>query len=211
MPLSHMNQRWATDLVQMLRSTKVNIWILTFIECCSRYVCAFPIPDATAHTIARFFLEKICFTYSFPKELLSDLGANLVGEVMTEVCKLLKVKRVMTSSFHPQSNGALERFHKTLASNLALYVNDLHNDWDDYINAVCYAYNTAVNLDSTGYSPFYLTFGREPFSPLDTVLPTVTDLTDNEMLSDYIVKLTKAREVAASNLLLAQGKMKKTI
>jgi hypothetical protein len=174
-----------------------------------RYVCAYPIPDATAHTIARYFLEKICFTFLFPKELLSGLGANLVGEVMTEVCKLLKVKRVMTSSFHPQCYGALERCHRTLAENLALYVNDLHNDWDDYVGAVCYAYNTAVNLDSTGYSPFFLMFGREPFSPLDTVLPTVTDLNDHEMLSYYIVKLTKAREVASSNMLLAQDKMKK--
>jgi hypothetical protein len=209
MPLSHMNQRWAIDLVKMPRSTKGNNWILTFMECCSRYLCAFPIPDGTAHTIARYFLEKICFTFSFPTILLSDLGANLVGEVMTEVCKLLKVKRVMTSSFHPQSNGGLERAHKTLSENLAQYVNDLHNDWDDYISAVCYAYNTAVNLDSTGYSPFFLMFGREPISPLDTVLPTVTDLTENEMLSEYIQKLTKAREIAASNLLLAQDKMKK--
>jgi hypothetical protein len=128
---------------------------------------------------------------------------------MTEVCKLLKVKRVMTSSFHPQCNGGLERCHRTLAENLALYVNDLHNDWDDYIGAVCYAYNTAVNLDSTGYSPFFLMFGREPFSPLDTVLPMDMDLNDNDMLSDYIVKLIKAREVASSNMLLAQDKMKK--
>jgi hypothetical protein len=71
------------------------------------------------------------------------------------------------------------------------------------------AHNTAVNLDSTGYSPFFLMFGREPLSPLDTILPTVTDLTNHEMLSDYLVKLHKAREVASSNMLLAQEKMKK--
>jgi hypothetical protein len=115
----------------------------------------------------------------------------------------------MTSSFHPQGNGALERAHRTLAENLTQYVNDCHNDWDDYIGAVCYAYNTAVNLDSTGCSPFFLMFGREPLSPLDTVLPAVTDLTDHQMLSEYILKLHKAREVASSNMLLAQDKMKK--
>jgi transposase InsO family protein len=114
--------------------------------------------------------------------LLSDLGQNFVGEVMTEAYKLLKVKRVMTSSFHPQANGLIERFHHTLSQNLALYVNDRHDDWDDYLSAVCYAYNTAVNLDSTCYSPFFLMFGREPFSPLDTVLPNVSDLTDYENL-----------------------------
>jgi hypothetical protein len=52
-------------------------------------------------------------------------------------------------------------------------------------------------------------FGREPLSPLDTVLPEVTDLTEHQMLSDYILKLHKAREVASSNMLLAQEKMKK--
>jgi hypothetical protein len=148
LPLAYINQRWAMDLVKFPESHRGNIYALTFIEYCSRYACAFPIREAVASNIANIFLNEIIFRFGFCKELLSDRGANLAGEVMKEVCKILKINRLLTSSLHPQTDGLLEKFHSTLASNITFYVNDKHKDWDLYLPAVCYAYNTAICLDS---------------------------------------------------------------
>jgi transposase InsO family protein len=116
--LAYINQRWALDLVKFPESHKGNLYALTFIEYCSRYACAFPIREATAHNIANIFLNEILFKFGFCRELLSDRGSNLAGEVMKEVCKILKINRLLTSSQHPQSDGLLEKFHSTLATNI---------------------------------------------------------------------------------------------
>jgi transposase InsO family protein len=207
MPLAKINQRWAVDLVKMSRSYKGNEWILTFTEYCTRYVAAFPIKDAKSSTIAKVFVDNICFKFGLPREMVSDLGANLVSGIMSEVCRLLKVKRLTSSPYHPQFNGVLERWHATLATTLSMYVNDRHDDWDEYIAAACFAYNSSVCLESTSYSPFFLMFGREPVMPLDTVLP-VNDATEDDTLETFLHRLITCREVASSYLLEKQQKMK---
>jgi hypothetical protein len=208
LPLAYINQRWSIDLVKMPRSISGNEWALTFTEHCSRYICAFAIPDAHASTIAQILFERICLVFGFPRQLLSDLGQNLIGKVMTEVCKLLNIHRLYTSPYRPQCNGLQERSHSTLATNLTFYIKEKHNDWDKYLAAICYAYNTTIALDSTGYSPFFLMFGREPLSPLDTILPEFKVSQSDLFLNEYISKLIKAREVATANLQKAQTKMK---
>jgi transposase InsO family protein len=113
---------------------------------------------------------------------------------MTETCKLLKVNHVFTSPYHPASDGLVERFHGTLKDNLSMYLNERLSDWEVYLPAVCFAYNSTVALDSTGFSPFYLMYGREPLSPLDSVLPEykLQPLDVNE----HLEKLRTARSAA---------------
>ena len=148
-----------------------NKYILTLTEYFSRYVEAFPLQNTQAVTIARILVHEICFRYSPPPKLLSDLGSNFISEIVKETCSLLGILRIYTSPYHPQTDGLLEKFHSTLAKNLSMYVTREHTEWDLYVKGVCYGYNTSICIDSTQYSPFYLMFGREPYSPLDTILP----------------------------------------
>jgi hypothetical protein len=67
------------DLVGMHRSDEGYTWILTFTEYCTRYVCAYPLKEADAQSIARIFLDRICFVHGFPEVVLSDKGQNLAG------------------------------------------------------------------------------------------------------------------------------------
>ena len=57
-----------------------------------------------------------------PECLLSDRGMNFLSELVTEVCRLLQIKKVNTSGYHPQTDGLVERFHQTLMSMLSKYV-----------------------------------------------------------------------------------------
>ena len=120
--------------------------------------------------------------------------------------KLLNIERIYTSPYHPQTDGLLEKFHSTLGKNLSMYVTRDHQNWDLYTRAACYGYNTSVCIDSTQYSPFYLMFGREPFSPLDTVLPTITNLP--RTVREYALQIAHARKTAKQNILISQDRIK---
>ena len=195
------------DLVNMVRTPRGNKYILTLTEYNTRFVEAFAIPNMQASTIARILVDEICFRYSAPKVLLSDLGANLISNIVSETCKLFKIDRVHTTPYHPQTNALLEKFNETLCKNLAMYVQADHTDWDLYLKGICYAYNTSVCTESVQYTPFFLMFGRTPIHPIDTVILPNT-VPQVETVQETVIKLQKAREVARQNVLEKQQKIK---
>ena len=90
--------------------------------------------------------------------LLSDRGPQFASEFWTEFFGLLKTDIRLTSSYHPQSNGGVEKFNKTLLEALRSCVNARYSDWDEYLPHIEFAFNSAPNA-STGVSPFKLTLG----------------------------------------------------
>jgi hypothetical protein len=117
---------------------------------------------------------------------------------MKETCKLLGVKRFVTSKYRPQIDGLIERFHSRFKTNIAIYLNDRHNDWGEFLHSVV--------LDSTGFSPFYLMFGQEVNTLIDIVLPQFP-LKQPES-QERLAKLRKAREISRLNLEEMQKRMK---
>ncbi|UYV73272.1 K02A2.6-like [Cordylochernes scorpioides] len=85
---------------------------------------------------------------------------------MKEVMKMCKVKHCFTSSYHPQTNGLTERLNRTLINMISTYVNTVQKNWDEILPFITHVYNTTIQ-ETTGYSPFFLLFGREPMSLLD--------------------------------------------
>ena len=83
---------------------------------------------------------------------------------MTEVYKLLGIKKLNTSAYHPQTDGLTEKFNQTLAKILSKYINFSQNDWDFYIPYALFAYRTSVHA-STHMTPFFMLYGREARLP----------------------------------------------
>lgn len=206
LPAVMANERWAMDIVTLPLTPRGNRYVLTFTEYNSRFVEAFPMKDTCAETIARTFVNEICFRYGAPQQLLSDLGANLVSEVMRETCELLKVERIMTAPYRPQTDGLLEKYHSTMCKNLSMYVNDRHDDWDVLLKGVCYSYNTSVCTESTQYTPYYLMYGRQPSEPIDTIV--IPNKTFRKEVGETIAQLQIARSVAKENVTERQKLMK---
>ena len=77
--------------------------------------------------------------------------------------------RAFTTAYHPQTDGLTERFNKTLAEMISMYVSSDNKDWDQILPYVLFAYRTSVH-QSTLEKPFYLQFGRDPKLPLDVTL-----------------------------------------
>ena len=78
----------------------------------------------------------------------------------SETCKILGIRKVHTSSYHPQSNSSVERLHRSLHTGLAHYVDATHTNWDLLIPFFLMAYRATPNT-TTGYSPFFLLHGTE--------------------------------------------------
>lgn len=77
-----------------------------------------------------------------------------------EMCKVLHIKKTRTTPYHPQSDGMVECFNKTLVTMLSAYMNDHHSDWDEHLPYVMMAYITSLH-ETTGFTPNQLMLGRE--------------------------------------------------
>ena len=122
----------------------------------------------------------------------------------------MSIKKLNTTVFHQQTHGLVERFNKTLVEMLSMYAETSQRDWDVYLDAVLFAYNTS-ELSSTKYSPFFLMYGREARLPVDCNFfgaPKET-ITVEEFCKELECKLQIARKEARKNSQEAQVISKK--
>ena len=191
--------------------SKGSRYIVVLSDYLTRWVEAFPVPSVEATVIARLLVNEIISRHMAPRVLLSDRGTNFLSKVVAEVCKIFQIQKVNTSSYHPQTDGLVERFNSTLCQSLSMYVSKNQQDWDEFIPLVLFAHRTSV-LDAIGDSPFYVLYGREPRLPIDVkYLPPAADDLSTSVL-DYrkriVEKVELAQNLARENLQRAQQKMK---
>ncbi|KAL5510632.1 hypothetical protein EMCRGX_G006204 [Ephydatia muelleri] len=125
------------------------------------------IPNQEAVTVAVKLVDEMFCRFSPPEQVHSDQGRQFESELLKQICNLLQIKKTHT---RPQGNGMVERFNRTLQDMLAIAVGKHPADWEVYIRKLCFAYNTSVH-SSTGYSPFFLMFGRQATIPIDLMFP----------------------------------------
>jgi hypothetical protein len=134
-------------------------YILTCQDNLSKYFVAVPLQSQTAEEVTDVFVKHIILIYGIPTEVLTDQGSNFMSEVFKRICKLLKIETVHTTAYHPESNGALERTHKTLTSYLRCFCDSKTNNWDEWLPFACFTYNTTPH-SVTKYTPYKVLFGR---------------------------------------------------
>ena len=104
-----------------------------------------------------------------PKRIQSDQGREFVNSVNQHLFQLTGVQHIISTAYHPQTNGLDERFNQTLQRGLLKMVNDNQNEWDKFLDSVLFAYRTSKQA-STKFSPFFLLYGREPRLPVDLII-----------------------------------------
>ena len=140
-----------------------NKYILTFQDDLSKYVVAVPIEKQDAETVARAFVEKIVLQYGTPQILQTDQGANFKSKVFRCTCNFVKIKKIQSTAFHPESQRGIERSHRVMAEYLRHYVSEDQTDWDSWVPFATYVYYTTQH-SATNFTPFELLFGR-PSTP----------------------------------------------
>jgi len=86
-----------------------NVLIVT--DTFTRYSFAFPGRDQKATTVAKLLKEQIFDKFGPPDRILSDQGRNFTSSVIRNLCSLYGIKKIRTSAYNPQRNGACERFN----------------------------------------------------------------------------------------------------
>ena len=146
-----------------------NMYIATFIDMYSAYPECFAIPNRKGQTMANLIMEEIFPRYGAPLQLLTDNGPENVNSVMKRTLDNLNIHHVTTSFYRPQSNGKVERLHRTMNDILAKSIGDNSQSWDLHLNQMLAAIRFSVNR-TTGFSPFYMLYSRDVVLPLDNLL-----------------------------------------
>ena len=117
-------------------------------------------------TVARLLVHEFICRFGVPENLHTDQGRNFEAEIIKEICKLLDIKKIRTSPYHPQSDGMIERFNRTLLNMLSTAVEKNCNDWDMQLPMLLLAYRTSMQ-ETTGVTPFSVMFSRSARLPID--------------------------------------------
>ena len=158
-PIGQPWQMIAVDILQVPMSTNNNRYLLVIQDYFTKWADAIPLPDQTASRITTELI-KFFSTYGPPQILHSDQGRNFESAVFTQVLHAFGVQKSRTTPYHPQGDGMVERFNRTLLKLLRTYV-ESQSDWETYLPYVLYAYRTSQHT-TTGVSPFLLLYGRHP-------------------------------------------------
>jgi hypothetical protein len=135
-----------------------NKYLLMFVDHFTRFCEA--IPTQGAEVTGGEFVIRIITQFGVPKKLLTDRGAAFMSVLMKEVCKLLQIQKLQTSSYNAQANGICERMHKLLIDMILPFVNKDAKNWDKYVPYAVTAYKATTHC-SVKYSPYYLVYGRD--------------------------------------------------
>ncbi|CAF4559739.1 unnamed protein product, partial [Rotaria socialis] len=184
-----------------------NQYVLCLTDYFTRWVVAVAVPDCSAKTTAEALFNAFICKYGVPAVIRSDQGTHFHNQLMNAMSKLIGYDHTYSTTYHPQSNGMIERFNATFVPQIAKLQDKEHNNWDEFVSPVVFAYNTGTH-SITQYSPFQLLYGREPRLPTDGRLSSFTF----RKPSDYYEQLKKSMKLihgyARDNIIQKQQQYK---
>ena len=107
------------DLVGPMPMCQDYQYLLMVVDHFSRWPTTVPIKDILASTVAKTILKEWVSTFGTPEFIMTDRGAQFQSSLFQEFSNLLGVKHIKMTAYHPQTNGLVERFHRSLKTSLA--------------------------------------------------------------------------------------------
>ena len=185
------------------RSTSGKKYVLVLGDHFTKWMEAYPIPNMEATTVAQKFVYEFVSRFGVPLQIHTDQGTQFQSQLFEQICNLMGIHKTRTTPFHPQSDGFVERFNRTLESMLALYVDEDQRDWDKFVPLMTMAYR-ATPHESTGLSPNMLTLGHEIMLPIDLMVGLPTDSVETQGYHEYVEtlqeRLQRAFEITRKRL-----------
>lgn len=176
-----------------------NKCVLTLQDDLSKFSQAFPLPNQEANTVARALVENFICVFGAPKYILTDQGSNFISDVFKNVCKLLKITKLQTSAYHPQSNGALEKSHNTLVEFLRTCCEKDYSNWDNWLPYAMFIYNSTPH-HSTKLMPYEILFGIVPNIPTGIKQPTEPVYNYDDYSKELKFRLQSMYNLAKENI-----------
>uniref|UniRef100_A0A3B3WSH8 Gypsy retrotransposon integrase-like protein 1 n=1 Tax=Poecilia mexicana TaxID=48701 RepID=A0A3B3WSH8_9TELE len=176
------------DFLSMEPDSKGISNVLVITDHFTRYAQAFPAKNQKALTVAKILVEKYFVHYGLPTRIHSDQGRDFESRLIKELLMLLGIKKSRTTPYHPQGDPQPERFNRTLLSMLGTLNQEKKRQWSQHVVHLVHAYNS-TKCDATGFSPYFLMFGREAKLPVDMCFGMSFGEDGEHQHSAYVAKL----------------------
>jgi len=166
---------------------------------------ALPQQEATDRALPKHsrpvhFLRHIVLLYGIPQFIVTDQGSQFMSDIFRRLCKLLKLNKLNTTAYHPESNEALERTHKTIVEYLRCFCNPRGNNWDKWLPFPCFVYNTTPHT-MTKFTPYEVLFGRKANIPGYLQQKPTPLYNYDDLIVDIRRKMQECHEIARANLI----------
>ncbi|RXN17604.1 Retrovirus-related Pol poly from transposon [Labeo rohita] len=174
-------------------------YILIVMDHFTRFAQAYATRNKAAKTVVQHVFGDFALKFGFPEKIHHDMGREFENQLMEQLQKVCGVRGSHTTPYHPMGNGQVERFNRTLLSMLRT-LNDANKaDWKNSLSKVIHAYN-CTRCESTGFSPYYLLFGRSPWLPIDLMFNLQVN-EKQQSYADYVAnwraRMQEAYEIAS--------------
>ncbi|GFX28125.1 hypothetical protein TNCV_424521 [Trichonephila clavipes] len=191
------------------RSSDDNNNILVVMDYFTKWPEAYPIPDQETSTVAEVLVRQWISRFGVPLQLHSDQGRNFDSAVCKRLCEILAIDKTRTTVLHPQSDGMVERFNRTILKCLSLLVSSNQQDWDKKLPFFLLAYRSAVH-ETTNYSPSQMLFGCDLRLPADLLFsrPPDAPLAPEEYIEKLQARMEEMHHLARERIGMASEKMK---
>ncbi|KAJ8014395.1 hypothetical protein DPEC_G00039780 [Dallia pectoralis] len=187
------------DFLHLERSKGGYEYILVVMDHFTRFAQAYACRNKSAKTAAEKVFGDSVLKFGFPTKLHHDQGREYDYRRFSKLQEYSGVRGSHTTPYHPQGNGQVERFNRTLLAMLRTLPETAKADWRTSLAKVVNAYN-CTKSEATGFAPYYLLFGRTPRLPID-IMFGVPAKNQNSSYQDYTEdwrkRMTEAYKLAS--------------
>ena len=184
--------------------------VLVKIDHFTKYAEAVPCITASAEETCDHLINTWIARHGCPMTFQSINGTAFVGERTKELMRRSQVAQAHSTTYHPQTNGLVERQNKTLVSMLRVYCSRCMTDWDRYLPQVMGAYNS-TQLSTTGVSPHMMLTGHKKSLPLTCFYPEYEgkNTSPQVYVRDVIRRQQELNDLCRRNTQQAQARQRK--
>jgi hypothetical protein len=201
---------WTMDLITQLPKSRggndaIVVWVCKFTKLRHYAACKTAIG---APALARLFLSTVVRQHGMPERIISDRDPRFTAHFWRAFWTSLGSTLDMGAAYHPESDGQTENANKTLEIMLRSVIDFTQVDWDEHLAAAELAFNNSKH-ETTGFTPFYMMYGREARMPIDVALAPLTKAADNPTAAEATARWRTALQQASDNTARQQRRQKK--